>query len=187
MKKITILTFAIVLSSLVSHSQVTKRNWMIGGNINYLSTNYNSENYGEPHTYHNLKVNPSVGYFFIDRFAAGLKAGISREGQKGYGNSYTDFNIGPYIRYYFLDPEKNVNIFSETMYQYGFVGSLSGDNNSTSKNTFALSAGPVIYFNSVVGIEFLVSYSTYKFAGTKGSNNTIMFGIGLQVHLEKEK
>lgn len=176
----------ILLLSRNSNSQITKGNWMLGGNISYASTNYNSENYGVPHNAYNLQVRPNVGYFFIDKLAAGIKTGIGKTGAKG-GPNYTDFNIGPFFRYYFLNQDKNVNIISEGMYQYGFEGSVSGSNNSTSKSTFAFSAGPVIYFNTVTGLEFLISYSTYKFSGIKGSNNTIMIGLGLQVHLEKEK
>lgn len=181
--------FLIALLSFITsaaNSQITKRNWMLGGIINYASTNYNSENYGATHTAYNLQIKPNIGYFFIDKLAAGIKTGIGKTGQKG-GTNYTDFNIGPFFRYYFLNQDKNVNILSEGMYQYGFEGSLSGSNNSTSKSTFTFSAGPVIYFNTVVGLEFLISYSTYKFSGIKGSNNTVMVGLGLQVHLEREE
>jgi hypothetical protein len=186
MKKITTLTLLLVFLSVSSKSQITKGNWMLGGVVSYASTNYNSENYGAPHTIYDLELKPNIGYFFIDKLAAGIKTGIGITGDKRVGN-YTDFNIGPFFRYYLLNKDKNVNILSEGMYQYGFEGSLSGSNNSTPKNTFTFSAGPVIYFNTVVGLEFLISYSSYKFSDIKGSNNTVMVGLGLQVHLERNK
>lgn len=171
--------------SLNSISQITKGNWMLGGLISYASTNYNSTNYGSPHTSYNLQVRPGAGYFFIDKLAAGIKVGIGKIGDKGLRTSYTDFNFGPFCRYYLLNPEKNINIITEAGYLYGFeTGTASG---KTQKNTFSFSAGPVIYFNTVVGMEMLISYSTYKYPIVTGSNNTIMFGIGLQVHLEREK
>lgn len=74
---------------------------------------------------------------------------------------------------------------TEAAYLYGFETRAPSD--KTTKNTFSFSAGPVIYFNNVVGLEMLVSYSTYKLSQIEGNNNTIRFGIGLQVHLEKEK
>lgn len=171
------------LISLTANSQITKGNWMLGGTISYASTNYNSINYGVPHTAYNLQVSPNVGYFFVDKAAGGIRASISKIGDRDRGQSYTDFNIGPYFRYYLLSSEKQVNIVTEAAYLYGFETATASD--KTSKNTFSFSAGPVIYFNSVVGLETLVSYSTYKFSGFDGSNNTIRFGIGLQVHLEK--
>lgn len=167
-----------------ANCQITKGNLMLGGVISYSSTNYKSENYGIPHTSYNLQIKPNVGYFFIDKLAAGIKTSIDKIGDKG-GTSYTDFNAGPFCRYYILNSEKNVNIIAEGGYIYGFETGTASE--KTSKNTFTLSAGSVVYFNTVVGLEFLISYSTYKFSGIKGSNNTIMFGLGLQVHLEKEK
>ena len=161
---------------------------MLGGSISFSSTNFNSENYGAPHQYGDLKINPNVGYFLIDRLSVGIKTSIEKSNIKEPGtsgqNRYTDFNLGPFLRYYLLNPDKNVNIFSEGLYQYGFE---KGERETISKNTFSISAGPVIYFNTVVGLELVVSYSTYKYPGRIGSNNTITIGIGLQVHLEKEE
>jgi len=189
MKKIQLaLIFCVILSS-TAKSQITKNSWMLGGLISYSSTNYNSTNYGEPHNAYNLQIKPNVGFFLIDKLATGVKTGIEKTGVKSFGTStystYTNFNVGPYLRYYFLNPEKNVNILSEAAYQYGFE--VGDGNDPSSKSNFVFSAGPVVYFNTVVGLEFLVSYSTYKFSGIWGSNNTVMIGLGLQVHLEREK
>lgn len=158
---------------------------MLGGVISYASTNYNSVNYGAPHTSYNLQVRPNVGFFLIDKLAAGIKIGIGKIGDKGLRTSYSDFNFGPFCRYYLLNSEKNVNVIAEGGYLYGFEKGTTPE--KISKSTFTLSAGPVVYFNTVVGLEFLMSYSTYKFSSIKGSNNTFMVGLGLQVHLEREK
>lgn len=171
------------LISLAANSQITKGNWMLGGTISYASTKYNSINYGAPHTTYYLQVSPNAGYFFVDKLVGGIRAAINKTGDVGPNTSYTDFNIGPYLRYYLLAPEKQVNVVTEAAYLYGYDKYTTPDKNS--KHTFSFSAGPVIYFNSVVGLEMLFSYSTYKFTEFDGSNNTIRFGIGLQVHLEK--
>ena len=54
-------------------------------------------------------------------------------------------------------------------------------------NSFSFAAGPVLYFNSSVGLEFLVGYSTVKYLHIEGSDNTLQAVIGLQVHLESEE
>lgn len=178
---ITVMLFAATSAS----SQITKDNWMLGGIISYASTKYNSTNFGDPHTSYNLQVKPNIGYFLVDKLSAGLRANISKVGDRDREQSYTDFNVGPYLRYYLLKSDKVVNILAEAGYSYGFEkGSTPGN---ASKNSFSFAVGPVMYFNSVVGLEMLLSYSTYKFSDFAGSNNTIMLGIGLQVHLEKEK
>ncbi|MGE5107926.1 MAG: outer membrane beta-barrel protein [Sphingobacteriales bacterium] len=188
MQKILFFFLCLTFYSLYADSQINKNNWMIGGNISYSRTNYNSQNYGAPHTAYNLQIKPNIGYFVADKLAIGLKVGIDKSGSKDANTtfylSYTDFNIGPFIRYYLLSKERTVNLLTEAAYQYGFEG---GNYDKTSKNSFTFSAGPVAYFNSSVGLEFLITYSTYKFSGINGSNGTIQFGFGLQVHLEKDK
>lgn len=188
MKKILLLVLFCVAVSKDIKSQITKGNWMVGGLINYSRTNYNSENYGPTHIFYNVQIKPNVGYFITDKLASGLKIGFSKTGDNVGGTSgyltYTDFNIGPFIRYYFLKKDNLINVLTEGSYQYGFEHGNSGGPN---KNSIALSAGPVVYFNSSVGLEFLITYSTYKFSSISGSNNTILFGFGLQIHLETDK
>ena len=105
-------------------SQITKHNWLLGGNINYSSTNFNSENFGVPHNLNTLQINPNIGYFPLDKFATGIKIGIEKinvkePGTSGY-NRYTNLNLGPFVRYYLLKPINNINILTEGAYLYGF-------------------------------------------------------------------
>jgi len=162
---------------------------MIGGVISYASTNYNSANYGEPHAAYNLQAKPNIGFFVADKFAAGITTLINSSGVKPTGstgfNKYTDFNIGPFVRYYLLPTENRTNILAETMYQIGYEKGNQKD--PALKNTFIAAAGPVFYFNNSVGLEMQISYSTYKFKSIQGFNHTIMFGLGLQVHLENNQ
>lgn len=172
-----------------SNCQITKRNWMVGGAISYASIQRNSEIYGIDQTAYELNVTPNIGYFVMDKLAVGLKFGINSEGGKGQGtqgfNKRTYFNVGPYARYYLLSPAKNLNILTECGYQYGYIKGNSSDVQNV--NSFFIQAGPVMYFNSVVGLEFLLSYTGSKSNGYSGIDNTIRVGIGLQVHLQKEE
>lgn len=189
MPKTIALILVTTLLSFNSNSQITKGNWMLGGSISFSSTNLKSE-IGQKNTFFILQGAPDIGYFIADKFAAGLKVSINSSGGKATGTSVfstnTDYNFGPFARYYFLSTEKQFNILTEGTYQYGFIGG-GQQNTKTSKNTFAIAAGPVIYFNSSVGLEFLIGYSAYKYVGFAGSNGTIQLGLGLHVHLEKNK
>jgi hypothetical protein len=185
--------FAMVVLLLSSYSQsncqITKKNWLVGGVISYASIQRNSEIYGLDQTAYELNITPNIGYFLVDKLAVGVKFGINSEGGKGQGtqgtfNKRTYFNVGPYARYYLLSPVKNLNIVTECGYQYGFIKGNSTDVQNV--NSFFIQAGPVIYFNSVVGIEFLISYTGSKSNGYSGIDNTIMVGVGLQVHLQKD-
>ncbi len=181
MKYIQLTAIALVFF-IKSQAQITKKNWMLGGSISFTSTNYKSANYGTGHTINNFMLNPNIGYFLADRFAVGMKSTISKVVGVNYFSSYTDFNIGPYCRYYFLSTDHSINFLAEGLYQYGFEG---GNQVRAPKNTFAISTGAVAFFNSSVGIEFLISYTNYKFTTIAGNNGILQMGLGLQVHLEK--
>jgi hypothetical protein len=182
---LTILT--ILFFSQTVKSQLTKGNWLVGGNISFASTNYKSEA-GQKNTAFLIQAVPNIGYFIADKFVAGLKVNISRQGVKATGTSvyshYTDANFGPFLRYYLLSTEKQFNIIAEGAYQFGFS---KGDVQKTSKSTFSFAFGPAIYFNTSVGLEFLIGYSSSKYTGYTGSNGTVQLGLGFQIHLEKDK
>jgi len=185
MKCIILVAFSLLIVN-ISKAQLTKGNWMLGGNIGFSSGTNKSE-FNSPNTYYNIQINPNVGYFLNDKFATGLKTSIiliDQRGSKTIYSKYNNYNFGPFIRYYFMPVDKRINILAEGVYQYGVEGSRGG---STPKSTFSFTTGAVAFFNSSVGIEFLVSYSSYKFNGFNGSNGIIQLGLGLQVHLEKDK
>ncbi|MCZ2299419.1 MAG: porin family protein [Chitinophagales bacterium] len=183
MKK-QLICIILCIYSLTASGQITKGNWMVGGNINFASTTYKSTNFSE-NTAYDFQINPNIGYFFTNKFAMGLKVGIRLLGAKGTGTTYStynNFNFGPFLRYYFLPTDNIINVLMEGAYQYGMEGNK---NQNTAKNTLAFNTGVVVFFNSVVGVEFLVGYSTYKFSDISGNNVTIQLGLGLQVHLQK--
>jgi len=160
--------------------QITKDNWMVGGNAN-ISLQQEKLNQSNI-TGFTIKAAPDIGYFIVDKFAVGVKTNLSYNYVKfnGPGNKNTLLGFGPLLRYYFLSTENRINIFAESAYQY------STDFHGHSRNDFSFSAGPVIYFNTSVGLEFTFNYDTFK--GTiSGSANTLSFGIGFQIHLEKDK
>jgi hypothetical protein len=184
----------LLLAGFKSYSQITNGNWMAGGSASFAYTNNNSEAYLNYKSIM-LSLTPKVGYFFIDRFAAGISATISNyktiypkdnNNTSSYGGRTTTYNFGPFGRYYLLNTENIYNIFIEGSYQHQIRRdrTLNVSSNQAANN-FSISAGPVIYFNSSVGIEFIVGYSSLKLEGFKGRNNSLLTGIGFQIHLEK--
>jgi hypothetical protein len=91
--------------------------------------------------------------------------------------------LGPYLRYYFFPVNNRLNLFSES----AFLLSLWKGNGSKwdSTNGFLINVGPVVYLNSIVGLEFTLGYSSQFFRNNNGSLNNIRTGIGLQIHLGK--
>lgn len=174
------------------NGQVTKNNWLVGGNINFSSSKYR----GDATVNQNrstILIGPKIGYFILDKFATGLLLNYQNDKTKSPGTSspsqnVSSFGIGPFLRYYFLKPGQIANIFFETSYQYGTSKSNTGNGNISKYNTnnFSFSGGPVVYFNTTVGIEFTIGYLSSKYINYNDHSNHILIGLGLQIHLEKE-
>ena len=158
-------------------------------NNNFSYTVYNSEA-----KITEVKLTPNIGYFVIDKFAVGLKSTLDLRNVKPLSGSGTGKSLrldyGPFVRYYFLEKEKQFNILTEASYQFGNV-TLTGEKGS--RSNFSLLAGPAIYFNSSVALEVLVGYQYTKeeissptFPNPyKQIDKGFQFAIGFQIHLEK--
>lgn len=195
MKKM-VLSLLLLAFSLSSMAQLDKNNWLVGGSGNfYLSkrdyTSYTPTGLNGYSNELHLTLYPNVGYFIFDRFAFGLRPyfswGKGKSTDSNGSGATSDskrYGIGPFARYYFLAKEKQFNILSDISYQYG-EWNLGGKGRL---NNFSISAGPVIYFNSSVGIEFLLGYNSNseELAGySKNSSKGFNVGIGFQIHLTK--
>ena len=132
----------------------------------------------------NIQISPVIGYFIKDKLTTGVKPSLI-SGNNSITNSTLIFNIGPFVRYYFLNKEKVANIYSEISYSYGTI-SNSGQTGQH-LNSFSISFSPVIFFNSAVTLEFPISYTSSKVMGFAGLNTELKFGAGFMFHLEKEK
>ena len=168
-----------------THAQLTKGNWLVGGS-GYLSSQTQSQS-GLNVKGFNLELSPGVGYFFVDKLVGGVKIGFTYSKIKylGVAQNSTNIRVGPFLRYYLLNSEKRINIFSEASYQYSHISGNSF--NSYNENTLRFSAGPVIYFNSSVGLEISLNYEYYNSPKTETDVNKVFLGIGFQIHLESNK
>lgn len=190
MKQLIFLFFLFFLAS-SAKSQLDKGIWLVGGTGKFYSYNsaYTSAAYSNEAKYTQIDISPSVGYFVIDKLAFGLRPTFSSIKGKvistgGLSTNVQRYWIGPFGRYYFLHPDKEYNIVTDLSYQFGF---LNAGGQKGNLNNFSALAGPVIYFNSNVGIEFLLGYS-YSKEDVEQANKEIRKGfqiaIGFQIHLE---
>ena len=194
MKKTHVTIVMIILSVTISNAQLTKGTWLVGGNASFSSTDNLSSSTTRIVTTV-VSVSPSIGYFIADKFAIGLRPYYNYGGSRvtegasaGFPNSNTSsYRIGPFARYYFLNPEKQFNLFAESGFMYG--KSRTNNSGNITQNppftTLSFLAGPVLYFNSSVGLEFTVGYSTKHQQGISRNDNLFEIGLGFQVHLMK--
>ncbi len=188
MSKTLLIIFISCFSIKNINGQITKGNWLVGGSASYSQKNF-SITTSAIYKQTNFQITPFVGYFLMDKLAVGLNPSLDfvkiSVGSDGPSTN-TIIGVGPFVRYYFLEADKIFNLFGQGSYGYGSnTGKVQGQGFGSNLNTFAFSAGPVLYFNSSVGLEFTINYSITKFVGVTGSNDELSFGIGFQIHLEK--
>lgn len=166
------------------NGQITKGNWLVGGNASFSQQNPSSTAIAM-FKQTDFQITPFAGYFLMDKVAVGLNPSLEYEKVSSYTSLI--INVGPFVRYYFLEADKMFNLFGQGSYSYGSntLKTPGQQGQGEHSNTFAFSAGPVVYFNSSVGLEFTINYSTKKFVGFTGNNKELSFGIGFQIHLEK--
>lgn len=166
---------------------------MVGGTGKFYSYNstLSSVNNRIEFNYTQIDLSPSIGYFILDKLAVGVRPTFSFiKGKYSAGTISTNVQrywIGPFGRYYFLNLEKQFNIVTDMSYQ---VGIFNAGGQKGNLSTFSALAGPVLYFNSSVGLEFLLGYSYNKEdveRATKEIKKGIQISVGFQIHLEKSK
>lgn len=182
-----------LLFSCKTNGQLTKGNWLVGGSGSFSSSKntYLNGTYYQTSDVTDIKISPNIGYFPVDKFAIGIKPSFSKNKANvttpgGASTNVNRFEVGPFARYYFLSKEGRYNLLSEINYQYGIYRFRPDKGNI---NTFSFFLGPVIYFNNVAGLEFLLGYYN-RSEKVEGSFDTHQKGfqlaLGFQVHLEKD-
>lgn len=181
-KTLKSICIALVLFTMSVKAQITKGNWMVGGNADF-STNKSSDKSSSTV----INLTPNVGYFFIDKLSVGTMINyyLAKSKFEDANGKYETLNLGPFIRYYILQNEKRTNFFIESSYNF----SLKQDNKNT---LFASKLGVAVFLNSSVAFESFIKYSRYDFKYENNIlpdsyTNGLSFGIGLQIHLIKEK
>ncbi len=179
-----IFCISILFSSAISYGQLYKNNWVLGGTGSFSQRDgkFSSQSISYDSKYTELKISPNVGYFLLDKLSIGVKGSIDWGKNKAYPpgggtTNITRYFAGPSVRYYFLDLEKQFNILTEANLQFGkyiskpFTGSI---------NNYSIMAGPIIFFNSSVGLEFLVGYNSQK-ESVKNLYDFNQKGLSLQI------
>lgn len=183
MKKFLFICSVLLTFTLTTYSQITKGNWLVGGNGRFQSSKTYYQQGQLKLT--SINISPNIGYFIHDKIAGGLRLNYSYS--KGGSlnppySKYSSWKIGPFARYYFFKNENRVNLIADA----GVSWNINSDNGDKSRHGYEYNfmTGPVIFFNSAVGIECLAGYQRGRFDAI--NYDIFLFTIGLQIHLEKE-
>ncbi|GGW55916.1 hypothetical protein DFQ11_101549 [Winogradskyella epiphytica] len=174
----TLFFFLVVATSVSLNAQITKGNWLIGGNGEFTSQSFEFDN-GSSSKREYLTIKPNVGYFLKDKFAVGSSLRYENF------DSFNIYGVGVFTRYYFLNLEKQFNLFVQLHYDFTHTVSdvNSIDDNALNSSFYGIRLGQVIFFNNVVGMEFSLVYEK----GNLQDSNSDSFKavLGFQIHLSK--
>lgn len=172
--------FALLASTSFAQGNINKGDWMVGGDASF-----NYEKQGDYKTT-NIGFMPNVGYFFINNFAGGLRINVSSSKNEFLTQESTSsgFNIGPFVRYYFLPSSQKVNLFADAGFGFGQIKSSSGSFDSKSTFTqFGIKAGPAIFLTPSSALEIALGYNSNKYENVSDRENGFGIHIGFQIHL----
>ena len=186
MKQITLISLFLSLSS-IGFSQINKGQFLVGGIISLESFKYDNSLYGVNES-NTLNVAPNIGYFLCDKLAAGLRLNfVSINSNNPIVETLSKrTSINPFLRYYFLPKANKVNAFFDAGYIYQRTRFKVNSNEGppTKADGYSVSAGPAIFLNKKIALEFIIRFTHTK-ANDIGNTkeNTFSSGLGLQIHL----
>ena len=175
--------------------QITKGNWMMGGNGNFTKSVQNGPGPDFDAKTTTISLSPNSGYFLANQFAAGarLKLDYNHRTYRNVESTDAWWFAGPFVRYYILDNDRIVNFFSEAAFQFHLnkhkATASGGGYNSDSETgigSYSLSLGTAIFLNSSVAIEGAFNYERIPKNDDGIKVNNFGFRIGFQIHLEKD-
>lgn len=190
MKTIVLLYLLLALTT-TAFTQVSKGQFLIGSSINFESIkNQNSVNGNYEST--NYYLSPNIGYFIINKIATGLRVDFKSYNQKSVNleTHQTNTSLSPFLRYYFLPIQKKVNAFIDVSYIHNKSRWSSNSNAGyfVKAKGYYFFAGAAIFLTNQIALEFTFGYKHTKsddLGNTK--ENKLSSGIGLQIHLGKNK
>lgn len=183
MKRTIMILLNCTILSLAARGQITRGNWMVGGDASFSldHTHYENDELPTDHGYRAL-ISPGVGYFLTDKLAAGLKTDFSFQPyQNATGPTETRYTLiaGPFLRYYFLPAENIINIFGGAAYEHRFRLPYG-----ISSNIYSVFGGPAFFINSSVAAELLAQF---EYSKDQENGKIRIFGLnaGFQIYLKK--
>jgi hypothetical protein len=172
MKKF-LLFILLVTTTFIANAQINKNNWMVGGSFAFSSSEVMDI------TTKTTLFSPNLGYFFLDKFAGGVKGNLSALKMEDEDVMSTAM-FGPYVRYYLLKNDSEFNLHLEGNYMFG---STKAAGESFNQDGYELAVTPMVFLNKHTALEMRVSYGSVNTEGDTERMNSFGLGIGFQIHL----
>jgi outer membrane protein len=210
MKKITFTLTILLVSSFFATAQVEKGKWFMAG---YGQMNFDigkdktkaGSTISENDKYFEFNFNPLMGYFVIEKMPVGLflDSYFDKYKTDNYESKYSQFIIGPFVRYYVLQLDK-LFPYAEGRVGIGQYKSKYSDNDTQVEtySSAALGIGASYFFTNHLALDGVLGYRHYGWSydsedggGVKSTasstknkyiDNGFMFRLGVTITFGKE-
>ena len=152
----------LLLPALFAQNTTGRGRWMLNGGIGY-ETDFDSSGI--------FNFSPSVGYFFINNFAAGINLNFGH--QKIDDVKTTSIGIGPFARYYFGNNAKIKPLLHASVDFTNFKTKYGSFSNSDNGTDFFAGAGFASFCTPNFALEGLAGYRKDE------DNSGFQFRLGL--------
>lgn len=182
----------IVVACGVSYGQTKKGSFMVGGSMSIQRAQAPAISDGQyitvPST--SVTISPTVGYFILDNWVAGLSTSFSGSGSKtdDWSQRARAFSIGPITRYYF--PFGKFAVFPEVsakwrIEKYWYKSDIYPENESKTKTgTYNAGVGVAWFIANNVALEGILSYNQDNRHNTDFNTwKLVSFNVGLQFYI----
>lgn len=163
MRKIFLSMAVILFTALNTQAQTEKGTLLLGGTLNFQSSNGEST----------FMASPNLGAFISNNLALGGELNLIT------GGGATVWAVGPYIKPYFAVTPTGA-FFAKGSFLLGGV-SVKGMGSSDTQIGFGAGAGYAFFLNKSVALEFGAGYTKVG----KDDDGTFGVNLGFQIHFKK--
>ena len=153
---------------------------IVEGNLTFGSTNDKNSDVKT----NNFEFNPKVGYFLTDKVVLGLEVGVGSDKEETAGvdtDKNSNFNVGVFGRYYFLDLGQRFKTYAEAG-----LGLQSGKTGLADAKYSGVGAGAGLGINYFVSESFAINFGltdilSYSSSKDDGAENVSEFNANVNV------
>ena len=170
------LIMAVTMMPYLAFNQISKGDFLLGGTLRVGYTNIETSSFKSRSF--EMGLFPSGGYFITDKLAVGASLSFNFTYEIEREISSQGLQAGPQVRYYLLNKENKLNVFTQASYRLGWDSYL---NNAV--HDILIGAGPVFFINKNIALE-----TGLYFINNKYSNLDAQFffaGAGFQIHFDR--
>lgn len=190
MKKVILLATTLLIPIFSLLAQTDQGTFAVGGQVSFGFQNSSSEvddNTTADVDINSVNISPSVGFFVIDQFVAGLSLNASRSNSDngGFETTSTAFSAGPFMKYYLEEGpffQASMNIGKNRLKNDGF--DIDSDIFG-----WTIGVGYAVFLNEWISLEPGVTYGRTVFKqndvsiDTRTINKALVFSAGFNIFL----